>query len=534
MRFTFKGIHHLRNGYSVVLLLMCFLTPLTAVLTSDAMGRLTEHVSESGIRGAGSIAAVTCGLYLIEVIVSYILTYCRGRINGDVYAAVQNGIQEHIFFGGLNDAGKYDINLYNSVSNDADEVCRFSSETFPNILLQTVNLIVIMTYMLIIDWKISVVYFAAVILSVGTQMIISQAMNRTGEEIKSCESRLNEKLADILRNRIIIKCYEAEEFAGELHEKEGNEFYRKKLKLSRIFMPLKTAGIICGMLPVISICVAGIYMIPRGFIGIGAFISVFYLCRKTVSSQLHYVDLIIDAVKTRPARRRISVIMAMAEKEKAGSGKPALKNDICAEDVWYRYPGQDTWSLSGVSMRIQRGSKVAFVGESGSGKSTMLKIIAGELKPERGKIMAGEAVFTRQFPHVFSISLRDNVSMGGVLNDSDSIYEKLCLKSVIEGLHEGDEAVLSENGVNLSGGQRQRIALARAAAAEGELYLFDESFSALDPETAKTVISNLFEIKKESTVIAVIHQREFAGMFDEVYEFDGGKVEKRRGGSEKQ
>ena len=254
---------------------------------------------------------------------------------------MQNGIQKHIFFGGLNDAGKYDINLYNSVSNDADEVCRFSSETFPNILLQTVNLIVIMTYMLIIDWKISVVYFAAIILSVGTQMIISQAVNRTGKEIKSCESKLNEKLADILRNRIIIKCYESEGFAGALYEKEGNEFYRKKLKLSHIFMPLKTAGIICGMLPVISICVAGIYMIPRGFISIGAFISVFYLCRKTVSSQLHYVDLIIDAVKTRPARRRISVIIAMAEKEKAGNGKPALKNDIRAEDIWYRYPGQD-------------------------------------------------------------------------------------------------------------------------------------------------------------------------------------------------
>ncbi len=533
MRFTFKGIYHLRNGYFVVLLLMCFLTPLAAVLTSNAMGQLTEHVSESGIKGAGRIAAVTCGLYLVEVIISYIFTYCRGRINGDVYAAVQNGIQKHIFFGGLNDAGKYDVNLYNSVSNDADEVCRFSSETFPNILLQTVNLIVIMTYMLIIDWKISVVYFAAVILSVGTQMIISRAVNRTGEEIKSCESKLNEKLADILRNRIIIKCYESEEFAGALYEKERNEFYRKRLKLSRIFMPLKTAGIICGMLPVISICVAGIYMIPRGFISIGAFISVFYLCRKTVSSQLHYVDLIIDAVKTRPARRRISDIMATAEKEKAGNGKPALKNDICAENIWYRYPGQDNWALSCVSMRIQRGSKVAFVGESGSGKSTMLKIIAGELEPERGKIIAGEAVFTKQFPHVFSISVRDNISMGGALNDSDSIYEKLCLKSVIEGLPEGDEAVLGENGGNLSGGQRQRIALARAAAAEGGLYLFDESFSALDPETAKTVISNLFEIKKEATVIAVIHQRELAGVFDEVYEFDGGKAEKRRGGSEK-
>ena len=218
MRFTFKGIYHLRNGYFVVLLLMCFLTPLAAVLTSNAMGQLTEHVSESGIKGAGRIAAVTCGLYLVEVIISYIFTYCRGRINGDVYAAVQNGIQKHIFFGGLNDAGKYDINLYNSVSNDADEVCRFSSETFPNILLQTVNLIVIMTYMLIINWKISVVYFAAVILSVGTQMIISRAVNRTGEEIKSCESKLNEKLADILRNRIIIKCYESEEFAGTLYQ----------------------------------------------------------------------------------------------------------------------------------------------------------------------------------------------------------------------------------------------------------------------------------------------------------------------------
>ena len=140
---------------------------------------------------------------------------------------MQDGIQKHIFFGGLNDAGKYDINLYNSVSNDADEVCRFSSETFPNILLQTVNLIVIMTYMLIIDWKISVVYFAAVILSVGTQMIISRAVNRTGEEIKSCESKLNEKLADILRNRIIIKCYESEEFAGALYEKEGTSSTEK-------------------------------------------------------------------------------------------------------------------------------------------------------------------------------------------------------------------------------------------------------------------------------------------------------------------
>ena len=179
-------------------------------------------------------------------------------------------------------------------------------------------------------------------------------------------------------------------------------------------------------------------------------------------------------------------------------------------------------------MRIQRGSKVAFVGESGSGKSTMLKIIAGELIAETGMVTAGEAVLTRQFPHMFSISVRDNVSMGRTLNDIDRIYEKLCLKSVIEGLPEGDETVLSENGGNLSGGQRQRIAIARAAAADGGLYLFDESFSALDAETAKTVIRNLLEIKKDSTIIAVIHQNELAGFFDEVYEFSDGKAEKRR------
>jgi ATP-binding cassette subfamily B multidrug efflux pump len=512
--------------YFILLVLMCFITPLAAVLTSDAMGRLTEHVSENGIGGAGRIAVVTCGLYIIEVIISYIFTYCKGRINGDVYAALQKRIQNMIFFGKLNDAGK--TNLYNSVSNDADEICRFSSETFPNILLQTVSLIVIMIYILIIDWKITAAYFAAVILSVGIQLVISRIMNRTGEGIKRCEAALNGKLANVLKNRIIVKCFESEGFARALYEDEEEEFYRKKLKLSRIAMPLKTAGIICGMLPVISICVAGIYMIPRGIISAGTFISVFYLCRKTVSSQLHYVDLIIEAVKTKPARKRISTILAVAEKGETGNEIAGLKNDVYAEDIWYRYPEQEAWALSGVSMRIRRGSKVAFVGESGSGKSTMLKIIAGELMAETGMVTAGEAVLTRQFPHMFSISVRDNVSMGRTLNDIDKIYEKLCLKSVIEGLPEGDETVLSENGGNLSGGQRQRIAIARAAAADGGLYLFDESFSALDAETAKTVICNLLEIKKDSTIIAVIHQNELAGFFDEVYEFSDGKAEKRR------
>ena len=179
--------------------------------------------------------------------------------------------------------------------------------------------------------------------------------------------------------------------------------------------------------------------------------------------------------------------------------------------------------LSGVSLTIERGQKVAILGASGSGKSTLLHLIRGDLAPSSGTVALGGVPtaelnaagrihqyvgYMQQSSYLFAQTLRGNLKVGNPkVTDEQAIkvLQEVCLQPLLDRLPDGLDTPVDEAGLRFSGGERQRIALARLLLAQTPVVLLDEPTVSLDPLTESKLLDTAFEVLADRTVIMVTH-----------------------------
>lgn len=220
-----------------------------------------------------------------------------------------------------------------------------------------------------------------------------------------------------------------------------------------------------------------------------------------------------------------------------------LHHRLDLEGVWYRYPGSDQYALKDITLTLPKGHSIAFVGSTGAGKTTIVDVILGLLKPEKGRIAADgmdihdnlsawqrNIGYIPQFIYLTDDTIRHNVALG--LADKNINEEQLQhaiqasqLETFVESLPQGLDTVIGENGIRLSGGQRQRIGIARALYHNPEILVMDEATSSLDNVTEKSVIMALDALKKNRTIIMIAHRLTTVQNCDVLYYIKNGKIE---------
>lgn len=223
-------------------------------------------------------------------------------------------------------------------------------------------------------------------------------------------------------------------------------------------------------------------------------------------------------------------------------GKNIFKDSIELNEVSFRYPNQKEYSVKNVSLTIPIGQSAAFIGESGAGKTTLVDIILGLLKPEKGSVMVdGKSLFEQkslwqkkigyipQFIFLSDDTIRGNVAFGidrNQIND-EAVWralEQAQLKEFVKASPDQLETTVGERGVKLSGGQRQRIGIARALYHNPEILFMDEATSALDTETEKEIMKAIDELKGEKTLIIIAHRLSTIENCDIVFKINNGAL----------
>jgi ATP-binding cassette subfamily B multidrug efflux pump len=217
------------------------------------------------------------------------------------------------------------------------------------------------------------------------------------------------------------------------------------------------------------------------------------------------------------------------------------RGTIRFEDVEFTHPGADVPVVRGVSLEAEPGQTIAIIGSTGAGKTTMLNLIPRLYDVTAGRVLIGgvdvraldmDTLWSRlglvpQKAFLFTGTVAGNLRYGKPDATEDEMWEALEIaqaREFVEAMPDGLESRIAQGGSNLSGGQRQRLAIARAVIRRPEIYLFDDSFSALDLATDARLRAALAPITRDATVLIVAQRVSTIRDADQILVVEDGLV----------
>ncbi len=377
----------------------------------------------------------------------------------------------------------------------------------------------------------------AVVLRVGKQIV------PLWEKADVYIDRQNDIMRERLRGIRVIRAFNAE--AGE-HEKIQDAINT----MSESFIRSNVAMGLISPLSMLLLNVAAVLIVyfggwrmerGSGLTGGDIFAIIQYV--SLVSSGLIMgAFTIINFPHARVAADRIGqVLSARGMADPIARQDLKLTGDIEFDHVSFRYEGAAECALQDISLHIQPGEKVAVIGGTGAGKSTLVSMLLGFRMPTDGEVRLDGIPTAKLSRHtmrenmscvlqnatIYSGTIRENVKMGRLDATDQEILEALTVAQAmefVESFPEGLSHEIKQSGKNLSGGQKQRLSIARAVLKDAPVYLFDDSFSALDFLTEANLRGALAERIKGKTQIIITQRITSAMHCDRIYVMDRGAL----------
>ncbi len=273
-----------------------------------------------------------------------------------------------------------------------------------------------------------------------------------------------------------------------------------------------------------------------------------------VIAVLQYIGIISGAIiniswtlawlpKVKVSLKRLSDIHSAADEESIAEGEGEIPSgfDIEIKNLCFAYPESGKNVINNLSLTVREGEHIALIGGTGSGKSTLIKLLAGLFEPSDGEIFIGGASYSNmrkasvrshfsvalQKAQIFEGTIRDNIRMGKPDATDEEIYEMLRLSKMADftaSHSEGLDYLLVGRGQNVSGGQRQRLNMARTVIKNADIYVFDDSFSALDFLTESEIKENYSGLLSGKSRIIATQRISTAMSADRIYVMDKGSI----------
>lgn len=304
---------------------------------------------------------------------------------------------------------------------------------------------------------------------------------------------------------------------------------------------------VCSMMVVLGIMIAAGYSIDSLLPSLSAFVMA---AVKLLPSANRMIAGVTQATFFEPALDNMLENLGILEEKTSerDSNKDVLelKKEICLSGIHYTYPGAGKEVFAHANLTIPLGSSIGIVGVSGAGKTTVVDILLGLLRPQKGQVLADGLDVTTNMPgwlsHIGYIpqaifmlddSIRENVLFGHAEkgNTDEEVWlalEEAQLADFVRRLPKGLDTEIGERGVRLSGGQRQRIGIARALFKNPDIIVFDEATSALDHETEEAIMKSIHALYGKKTMIIIAHRLTTIECCDAVYRVENGQLIKER------
>lgn len=430
-----------------------------------------------------------------------------------------------------------------------DLLVRVSSMTYvrdavsSQLLAVLLDVALLGVYLVVIGFK-SLLFVAAILAVATVQLVIMFASARTAQRLTERElqalGEAQSTLLEAVTGAETVKSSGAEHVVVRRWSQKFTEQLESSVRRSRLDNAIDGVLGMLGTASPLLMLVLGAYLVFSDNLSLGTMLALIALAGSALApvAQLGRSIKTFQTIRVHLDRLR-DVLNEPPESLGQGSGKADLSEPITLTDVSFRYSGDGPEALSGISLTVRPGEKIAIVGSSGSGKSTLARLILGLYDPTDGEITYGSTPLTEldlghlrrqcgvvtQDADIFSGSVLTNIAL--VMPDAtlDDVVEAARLAAVHEDITHmpmGYETILGEGGNGLSGGQRQRVALARAVVHRPRVLLLDEATSHLDATTEAVVHENLSEL--DCTRIVIAHRLSTVRDADRILVIDRGRI----------
>ncbi len=364
--------------------------------------------------------------------------------------------------------------------------------------------------------------------------------------------KLTDKINMITRENLtgirVVRAYNAEDYQEKKFNKTNQELTNTNLFVQRVMALMAPfMGLMMSLLT-LSIYFIGAYLINEASLmdKVALFSNMVVFSSYAMQVVMAFIMMsMIFILYPRSAVSAKRIIEVLDEDIKIIGGnitKSDIQGTIEFKKVSFKYPDAEEYMLKDISFKINKGETVAFIGSTGSGKSTLVNLIPRFYDASSGEILVNNInvkEFNEESLHkligyipqkavMFSGSVNFNVSFGskGKIK-KDKVKEAIKIaqgKDFVEKMAKKYDEHVAQGGTNISGGQKQRLAIARAVARDPEIFIFDDSFSALDYKTDYKLRKELKEYTKDATTLIVAQRIGTIKNADKIIVLDEGKV----------
>ena len=325
-------------------------------------------------------------------------------------------------------------------------------------------------------------------------------------------------------------------FIGKLRSyARSNEEYMKK---TLVYQPLNTVSLAASYIIAVA---GGFYFINLGMMTLGELISVCVVIGMIQWPYIALSELVIMIIEVRQATKRILEISDKKADVNNDLAESNFEFNSSIEFKEFNFSFEDNnHVLEDINFTINKGETIGVVGKTGSGKTTFIKQLL-RLYPieENTLLLDGKGIeryydysvrakigYAPQEYQLFSKSIKENVLFYRYdLEDKlDDVLEQADIKKDISRFKDGIDTLVGENGLSLSGGQKQRLGIARALLSDPDILILDDSLSAVDSNTEKTIIENIKKTREGKTNIIVAHRISAVRHADKIVVLDNGKI----------
>ena len=536
----------LKSRQIILLFVLVILSAVGQMLLPSFLAQMISHgVAEGENRIILMYAAIMAGVTVFSCIISFLSVKIASYISTDFAAQLRNQVFSKVQEFSAAEMDKFGTaSLVTRSTSDITNVQNFLTLLLRVGLLAPMMAAAGLVFSAATGGKVSSVLLVAIPVLLTALTIIIVLASRYSISLRKKLDQINRLFLESLEGVRVIRAFNRQKAENERFETANKDYAMTAMAAGRITSLLMPAISVIFGVTTAAVLGMGAYYVNTGAMEVGSLVANSQYISMVLTSVMMLSLVIMMFPTSYACAKRISEVLETESSIQSGNfsiNEKSMCGTVEFRHVTFAYPGADEPILKDISFVSRPGEVTAIIGGTGRGKSSILKLIPRLYDPIFGEVLI-DGVNAKEYrtedlraligyvPQknvLFSGDIGENLNFGnenGIEEDWEQAARIACADEFISKKKHGYHDVIAQGGTNLSGGQRQRMAIARAMMKKPEIYVFDDSFSALDMKTDRQLRENLKENIGNATVIMVAQRISTIVDADRILVVDDGQI----------